>query len=86
VACELALNIRTAIITGAAKQAKGAIKEAAGKTLGDARLIANGKDDKVEGKTRPESHRRPEGCAEEVAALARIASGSGHFQCTRSID
>lgn len=51
VTCELALNIRTAIIAGAAKQAKGAIKEAAGKTLGDARLVANGKDDKVEGKT-----------------------------------
>jgi hypothetical protein len=52
---ELALNIRTAIIAGAAKQAKGAIKEAAGKTLGDARLVANGKDDKVEGKTRKPS-------------------------------
>jgi len=38
-------------IAGAAKQAKGAIKEAAGKALGDAKLAADGKDDKVEGKT-----------------------------------
>ncbi len=37
-------------IAGAAKQAKGAIKEAAGKALGDTQLVANGKDDKVEGK------------------------------------
>jgi len=38
-------------IAGAAKQAKGAIKEAAGKALGDAKLVTDGKDDKVEGKT-----------------------------------
>lgn len=37
-------------IAGAAKQAKGAIKEAAGKTLGDAKLAAEGKSDKVKGK------------------------------------
>jgi len=37
-------------IAGAAKQAKGAIKEATGKTLGDAKLTANGKNEKVEGK------------------------------------
>ena len=37
-------------IAGAAKQAKGAIKEAAGKALGDAKLTADGKSDKVEGK------------------------------------
>ncbi len=37
-------------IAGAAKQAKGAIKEAAGKALGDAKLVADGKDDKAEGK------------------------------------
>ena len=37
-------------IAGAAKQAKGAIKEAAGKALGDAKLTAEGKSDKVEGK------------------------------------
>jgi uncharacterized protein YjbJ (UPF0337 family) len=30
---------------------KGAIKEAAGKALGDAKLAVDGKDDKVEGKT-----------------------------------
>ena len=38
-------------IAGAAKQAKGAIKEAASKELGDAKLVPDGKDDKVEGKT-----------------------------------
>ena len=37
-------------IAGAAKQAKGAIKEAAGKALGDAKLAAEGKSGKVEGK------------------------------------
>jgi len=37
-------------IEGAAKQAKGAIKEAAGKALGDSKLVAEGKSDKVEGK------------------------------------
>ena len=37
-------------IAGAAKQAKGAVKEAAGKALGDTKLTASGKSDKVEGK------------------------------------
>jgi uncharacterized protein YjbJ (UPF0337 family) len=37
-------------IAGATKQAKGAIKEAAGKAVGDAKLTADGKSDKVEGK------------------------------------
>jgi uncharacterized protein YjbJ (UPF0337 family) len=37
-------------IAGAAKQAKGTIKEAAGKVLGDEKLVADGKSDKVEGK------------------------------------
>lgn len=37
-------------IVGAAKQAKGAIKVAAGKALGDAKLTAEGKTDKAEGK------------------------------------
>jgi uncharacterized protein YjbJ (UPF0337 family) len=37
-------------IAGAAKQAKGAVKEAAGKALGDSKLVADGKSDKVEGK------------------------------------
>lgn len=36
-------------IAGAAKQAKGAIKEAAGRALGDAKMRAEGKSDKVEG-------------------------------------
>jgi uncharacterized protein YjbJ (UPF0337 family) len=37
-------------IAGAAKESKGAIKEAAGKVLGDAKLTADGKSDKAEGK------------------------------------
>jgi uncharacterized protein YjbJ (UPF0337 family) len=37
-------------ITGAAKQAKGAIKEAAGKISGDSKLETEGKADRVEGK------------------------------------
>ena len=37
-------------IAGAAKQAKGAIKEAVGKAVGDNKLVAEGKGDKVEGK------------------------------------
>jgi uncharacterized protein YjbJ (UPF0337 family) len=37
-------------IAGAAKQARGAIKEAAGKLVGDAKLVADGKGDKLEGK------------------------------------
>ncbi len=37
-------------IKGSANQAKGAIKEAAGKVTGDAKLEAEGKSDKVAGK------------------------------------
>jgi len=37
-------------VIGAAKQAKGAIKETAGKAVGDAKLTAEGKSDKVDGK------------------------------------
>lgn len=37
-------------VIGTAKQAKGAIKEAAGKAVGDAKLTAEGKSDKFEGK------------------------------------
>ncbi len=37
-------------IYGSAKQAKGAIKEVAGKVTGDAKLRANGKADKTAGK------------------------------------
>jgi uncharacterized protein YjbJ (UPF0337 family) len=37
-------------IEGSAKQAKGAVKEAAGKVLGDAKLTADGQKDKVAGK------------------------------------
>jgi uncharacterized protein YjbJ (UPF0337 family) len=37
-------------IAGSAKQAKGAVKEAVGKAVGDSKLAAEGKSDKVEGK------------------------------------
>ncbi|HTR17406.1 MAG TPA: CsbD family protein [Acetobacteraceae bacterium] len=37
-------------IAGSAKQAKGAIKEAVGKAVGDAKMTAEGKSEKVEGK------------------------------------
>ena len=37
-------------IEGAGKQVKGAIKDAAGKVTGDAKLQSEGKADKVEGK------------------------------------
>jgi uncharacterized protein YjbJ (UPF0337 family) len=37
-------------IEGAAKQAKGAVKEAVGKVTGDAKTQAEGKADKAEGK------------------------------------
>ena len=37
-------------IKGAAKQAKGAVKEAVGKAIGDAKLTTEGRSDKVEGK------------------------------------
>lgn len=37
-------------IAGAAKQAKGAVKIAAGKVVGDSKLVADGQADKVEGK------------------------------------
>lgn len=36
-------------IAGAAKQAKGAVKEAVGKLTGDAKLRAEGRADKAEG-------------------------------------
>ncbi len=37
-------------IAGASKQAKGSIKEAAGKAVGDAKLQADGKTDKAVGR------------------------------------
>lgn len=37
-------------IAGSAKQVKGAIKEAAGKVVGDAKLQAEGKAEKAKGK------------------------------------
>ncbi len=37
-------------IEGAAKQVKGAVKDAVGKVIGDAKLQGEGKADKAEGK------------------------------------
>ena len=37
-------------IAGSAKQVEGAIKEVIGKALGDAKLVADGKAEKAEGK------------------------------------
>jgi uncharacterized protein YjbJ (UPF0337 family) len=37
-------------IVGAAKEIKGAIKQAIGKIVGDAKLQSDGKTDKIEGK------------------------------------
>ena len=37
-------------IAGAAKEAKGSIKETVGKAVGDAKMQSDGKADKVEGK------------------------------------
>jgi uncharacterized protein YjbJ (UPF0337 family) len=37
-------------IEGAAKQIKGSLKEATGKIIGDSKLVADGKADKIEGK------------------------------------
>ena len=39
-------------VKGSAQQAKGAVKEAAGKITGDAKLQAEGKADKTAGKIR----------------------------------
>jgi len=39
-------------IKGSAEQAKGAIKETAGKVLGDSKLEGDGKADRAEGKVR----------------------------------
>ena len=39
-------------IKGMAQQGKGAVKESAGKALGDEKLKAEGKMDKMEGKVR----------------------------------
>ena len=37
-------------VAGSAKQVKGAVKQAAGKAVGDAKLESEGKADKIEGK------------------------------------
>jgi uncharacterized protein YjbJ (UPF0337 family) len=37
-------------VTGSAKEAKGAIKEAIGRAVGDTKLQADGRADKAEGK------------------------------------
>jgi uncharacterized protein YjbJ (UPF0337 family) len=43
-------NIDKDRVKGSAAQAKGAVKEVAGKVTGDAKLEAEGKNDKVAGK------------------------------------
>jgi uncharacterized protein YjbJ (UPF0337 family) len=47
-------------IVGAAKQVKGAIEEAVGKAVGDAKLTAEGLADKAEGKIQSDI-----GCAKD---------------------
>jgi uncharacterized protein YjbJ (UPF0337 family) len=37
-------------IAGSAKEIKGSVKETIGKAVGDAKLVSDGKADKVEGK------------------------------------
>ena len=37
-------------IAGSAKELKGAVKQVAGKAVGDAKLEADGKSDRIEGK------------------------------------
>jgi uncharacterized protein YjbJ (UPF0337 family) len=37
-------------VAGSAKQVKGAVKQAVGKVIGDAKLESEGKADKIEGK------------------------------------
>jgi uncharacterized protein YjbJ (UPF0337 family) len=43
-------NMNKDRVEGVAKQAKGAVKEAVGKAVGDAKLATDGRSDKVEGK------------------------------------
>jgi uncharacterized protein YjbJ (UPF0337 family) len=43
-------NMNKDRIEGAAKELKGTVKEATGKAVGDAKLAAEGRNDKVEGK------------------------------------
>lgn len=38
------------MVAGSAKQVKGAVKQSAGKVVGDAKLESEGKADKLEGK------------------------------------
>jgi uncharacterized protein YjbJ (UPF0337 family) len=47
-------------IAGAAKQVKGSIEEAVGQAIGDAKLTAEGKIDKAEGKIQSDI-----GCAKD---------------------
>ena len=37
-------------VAGAAKQIKGAVKQGVGKAVGDAKLVQDGKADRIEGK------------------------------------
>ena len=53
-------------IKGSAKQAKGTVKEIAGKVTGDAKLEAEGKGDKLKGKISERSRRRQRCLARQV--------------------
>ena len=70
-------------IEGSANQAKGAIKEAAGKVTGDAKLQAEGAADKAS-RQGAERRRRREGCPQgRRQALNRssyVATEPGSFQ------
>ena len=48
--CWASQELFDAQIAGSAKEIKGAIKQVAGKAVGDAQLEADGKADKIEGK------------------------------------
>ena len=53
-------------IKGAAEQAKGAVKKAAGKVTGDAKLEAEGKADKLAGKVQKRRRRLERYASREI--------------------
>jgi uncharacterized protein YjbJ (UPF0337 family) len=57
-------------IEGAAKQVKGAVKEAFGKMVGDAKLQAEGKSDKAKGKAQNAAGGRKDSAREKAADSA----------------
>jgi uncharacterized protein YjbJ (UPF0337 family) len=69
-------------IAGSAKQIKGSIKEVAGKIVGDAKIEAEGKADKVEGKVQ-NAIGRGQGRPEEVGAGCRCLRIAAEMQAPR---